>query len=163
MSIFANKYLPEALFMAKKKGINNHSKRFLNRIECSGNALPYSVCFFCLFALFVIVISWIGLRLDWVVIHPDNQEIIHIENLISRNGLHCSILEMFNDYTSFALPGILMLSLHEIGIAESNGLIITMLPYSILFFVFWPLFHIAWVYPEIPHGFDSGVHFDIPL
>lgn len=149
--------------MAKKKGINNHFDSFLNRVERIGNALPHPASLFGLLALFVLVLSWIGHQLDWIVIHPANQETIHVENLISRNGLHCIILEMFNDYTSFALPGILMVSLNEIGIAESNGLIFTMLPYSILFFVFWPLCLINWVYPEIPSELCSGVHYNLPL
>lgn len=109
--------------MAKKKGINNHFDSFLNRVERIGNALPHPASLFGLLALFVLVLSWIGHQLDWIVIHPANQETIHVENLISRNGLHRIILEMVDNYTSFAPLGIVMVALLGIGIAESSGLI----------------------------------------
>jgi aminobenzoyl-glutamate transport protein len=106
-----------------KSALENAFNLFLNVVERGGNALPHPATLFAVFALAVLVFSYIGHRFDWTVIHPGTGEAIHTENLLSRAGLHRILLRMVENYTSFAPLGIVMVALLGIGIAESSGLI----------------------------------------
>jgi aminobenzoyl-glutamate transport protein len=106
-----------------RKFLDKSFNWFLNIVERGGNALPNPASLFALFALTTLVISLIGHWLGWSVTHPGNGETIHIENLLSREGLHRIILEMVSNYTSFAPLGIVMVAILGIGIAESSGLV----------------------------------------
>jgi len=97
--------------------------RFLNFVEKGGNALPHPASLFGILALLILFFSWLGSLFDWTSVHPATEESIHVINLISRDGIHRIILEMVNNYTSFAPLGIVMVALLGIGIAESSGLI----------------------------------------
>ena len=98
-------------------------KGFLNLIERTGNALPHPAILFGLFALGTLVLSAIGSLLGWSGLHPATKETVEAVNLLSRDGLHRIILEMVNNYTSFAPLGVVMVSLLGIGVAETSGLI----------------------------------------
>ncbi|MBN2028906.1 AbgT family transporter [bacterium] len=100
---------------------------FLTLVEKGGNALPHPATLFGLFALLVIVISWIASKQNWTAMHPATGELIHPVNLISIRGLHRILNEMVTNYTSFAPLGIVMVSILGIGMAESSGLIGTAL------------------------------------
>lgn len=97
--------------------------RFLNLVEKGGNALPNPATLFASFAVLVLVFSWLGQWLGWQAAHPATQEIIHVKNLLSKEGFHRIVLEMVTNYTSFAPLGIVMVALLGIGIAESSGLV----------------------------------------
>lgn len=97
--------------------------RFLNFIERVGNALPHPASLFGILALLVLFFSWLGSELNLYAINPSTKESIFTINLLSKEGLHRIILEMVNNYTSFAPLGIVMVALLGIGIAESSGLI----------------------------------------
>ncbi|MBL6964412.1 MAG: AbgT family transporter [Bacteroidetes bacterium] len=96
---------------------------FLSFVEKRGNALPHPASLFGLFAIIVLIISLIGHLLNWHALHPATGEIIRIENLLSKEGLHRILLEMVTNYTSFAPLGIVMVAILGIGIAESSGLV----------------------------------------
>ena len=76
-----------------------------------------------LFALSVIVISFIASLLGWQAVHPGTKEIIEPVNLLTVEGLHRIILEMVDNYTSFAPLGMVLVAMIGIGAAESSGLI----------------------------------------
>ncbi len=97
--------------------------RILHFVEIGGNALPHPASIFALLAIFVLIISWIGHFFDWTVVHPATQEQVHIQNLLSKEGVHRIFLEMVDNYTGFAPLGIVMVALLGIGIAESSGLV----------------------------------------
>ncbi|MDL2308963.1 AbgT family transporter [Bacteroidales bacterium OttesenSCG-928-B11] len=96
---------------------------FLGFIEKVGNALPHPASLFAIFAITVLILSWIGYMLGWSAIHPATGEQIDVVNLISKDGLHRIILDMVNNYIGFAPLGIVMVAMLGIGIAESSGLI----------------------------------------
>jgi len=98
-------------------------KGFFYYVEKGGNALPHPAILFGLFAITVLVLSAIGSLFGWNGVHPATGENIEVVNLMSRSGVHRIILEMVNNYTSFAPLGIVMVALLGIGIAESSGLI----------------------------------------
>ncbi len=100
----------------KKKGI-------LGLIERGGNALPHPASLFGILALSVLLFSLLGHLFQWHAVHPATGETITTINLLSKRGLHRILLEMVDNYTSFAPLGIVMVALLGIGIAESSGLI----------------------------------------
>ena len=104
----------------KKTGLVD---RFLNIVEKGGNALPHPVSLFAIFALMILVLSWIGWLLGWTVRHPGTNEDIAVINLLSKEGLDMIIVYMVHNFTSFVPLGIVLVALMGIGIAESSGLI----------------------------------------
>ena len=105
----------------------NLKKSFFQNIlsvtERAGNALPHPATLFAIFALSTIVISFIASILGLQAIHPGTNEIIEPVNLLTVEGLHRIILEMVDNYTSFAPLGIVLVAMLGIGVAESSGLI----------------------------------------
>ncbi|MDY0105006.1 MAG: AbgT family transporter [Lentimicrobium sp.] len=97
--------------------------RFLNLVEKGGNALPNPATLFALFAMGVLLFSWIGQLLQWQAVHPATGELIQVHNLLSNEGFRRIVLEMVTNYTAFAPLGIVMVALLGIGIAESSGLV----------------------------------------
>jgi len=55
---------------------------FLSIIEKGGNALPHSATLFAFFAVFIVVLSWVGYMLGWSAKHPATlEEITSISSL----------------------------------------------------------------------------------
>jgi aminobenzoyl-glutamate transport protein len=98
-------------------------QRTLNWTEKVGNALPHPATLFALFALAALLLSGLGHLLGWEVIHPGTKEIVRPINLLSHDGLHRILLEMVDNFTSFAPLGIVLVAMLGIGIAEQSGLI----------------------------------------
>ena len=107
----------------KNQQMQSKSFGFLSFIEKVGNALPHPATLFGIFALLILLLSWIGSLLQWGGIHPGTGEQIDVINMLSKEGIHKIILGMVNNYTGFAPLGIVMVALLGIGIAESSGLI----------------------------------------
>ncbi|GAB4341558.1 MAG: AbgT family transporter [Calditrichia bacterium] len=99
--------------------------RFLLNVEKAGNALPHPATLFALFALMTVLLSWVAHQIGFEAVHPATGEIIKPVNLLTHDGIHRMILDMVNNYTSFAPLGIVMVAMLGIGIAESSGLIAT--------------------------------------
>jgi len=97
--------------------------KFLSIIEKVGNKLPHPTSLFALFALAVIILSWIVSQFDFQVIHPGTGEIIKPVSLLSIEGFHKIILNLITNFTSFAPLGTVLVSLLGIAIAEHSGLI----------------------------------------
>ncbi|MFO7852532.1 MAG: AbgT family transporter [Bacteroidota bacterium] len=115
--------------MAKKKISRN--KGILGIIERGGNALPHPASLFGILALSVLLFSFLGHIFNWHAVHPATDETVDTINLLSRDGLHRILLEMVDNYTSFAPLGIVMVALLGIGIAESSGLISAAIRYLV--------------------------------
>jgi aminobenzoyl-glutamate transport protein len=119
--------------------MENHTKtksslfnKFLNLTEKAGNALPHPATLFALFAITVLILSGIADLLNWQAIHPGTKEVIKPINLLTVDGLHRILLEMVNNFTSFAPLGIVLVAMLGIGIAESSGLIGTVIRLLVL-------------------------------
>jgi len=98
-------------------------QRMLDWTERAGNALPHPATLFALFAGATLVLSAIGYLLGWEAVHPATREIIRPINLLSHDGIHRILLEMVDNFTSFAPLGIVLVAMLGIGIAEQSGLI----------------------------------------
>lgn len=113
----------------KSKSLFN---KFLNFVEVVGNALPHPGTLFAIFAFSVIIISAVAEYLGWSAIHPGTGEMIVPVNLLSEEGLRRIILEMVDNFTSFAPLGIVLVAMLGIGIAEGSGLIHTLIRLLVL-------------------------------
>ena len=112
----------------KRSGVD----RFLSFIEKVGNALPHPATLFALFALLVIVLSWLFSLTGISAIHPGTGETVVPVNLMSVEGLHLILTKMVTNFTAFAPLGTVLVALLGIGIAEGSGLIGTVLRMVVL-------------------------------
>jgi aminobenzoyl-glutamate transport protein len=101
--------------------------RFLIVVEKVGNALPHPATLFFLFAMLVIMLSWVMSLFHLEVVHPGTKEIVRPFNLLSVEGLHLILVNMVENFTGFAPLGTVLVAMLGIGIAESSGLIGTSL------------------------------------
>lgn len=108
--------------MVKTVILNFTNKIFL-WIERVGNALPNPAVLFAILALITLVLSLLGALLQWEAINPATNQNVKIINLLSKEGIHKILVEMVNNYTSFAPLGIVMVAMIGVGVAESSGLI----------------------------------------
>lgn len=109
--------------MSEKSRINGFIDKFLSLVESVGNKLPHPTTLFALFALGVIVLSWVVSFFDVSVIHPGTGESIQPVSLLSVEGLHKIILNLITNFTSFAPLGTVLVSILGIAVAEHTGLI----------------------------------------
>lgn len=107
--------------MAKKR--RSFVERLLNATERVGNALPHPATLFLLFAITVVLISFVAHLFDWSGVHPGTGEEVHVVNLLSKEGIHRIMLELVENFTGFAPLGIVLVAMLGIGIAEGSGLI----------------------------------------
>lgn len=92
--------------------------KFIGIIEKGGNALPHPAALFGIIALVTLVVSAVGSILGWEVVNPANGDVIRVVNLLSVEGLHRIMLQLVDNYTSFAPLGIVMVAMMGIGIAD---------------------------------------------
>ncbi|HEX9251544.1 MAG TPA: AbgT family transporter [Ignavibacteriaceae bacterium] len=119
--------------MTEKTGnANKYIEKFLGIIETIGNKLPNPTTLFALFALGVIILSWIVSQFNFSVLHPGTGLEIKPVNLLSVEGLHRIILNLITNFTSFAPLGTVLVSLLGIAVAEHSGLIGTVLRLLVL-------------------------------
>ena len=103
--------------------------RFLHVVEWLGNALPHPVTLFALFAAGVVVLSGILGYFDVAVIDPrpegakgraDNG-LIEVVSLMNGEGLRLIVLNLVNNFVTFAPLGTVLVALLGVGVAERSG------------------------------------------
>lgn len=97
--------------------------RFLSVVERIGNALPHPASLFALFALLVVLLSWVFSMIGVTVTHPGTGEQVSVVNLFSVSGFHRIITHLVTNFTGFAPLGTVLVALLGIGVAEGLGLI----------------------------------------
>jgi aminobenzoyl-glutamate transport protein len=97
--------------------------RFLAAIERVGNALPHPATLFAIFALGLILLSWMFSKLGLAAVNPKDGATVLPINLISRHGLHWILEHTISNFTSFAPLGTVLVAMLGIGVAEKSGLI----------------------------------------
>jgi len=106
--------------------------KFLNIVERAGNALPHPATLFAILSATILVLSFVMSLFDPQVIHPGTKETIKVVNLLSKEGLDLILTRTVTNFTGFAPLGTVLVALLGIGIAESSGLIGTMLRLVVL-------------------------------
>ena len=108
-------------------------EKFLGIIEKVGNKLPHPTTLFALFAVGVVVLSWVVSLFDFSVVHPGTGKEISPVSLLSVEGLHRIILNLVTNFTSFAPLGTVLVSSGLIGTALR--LLVLKAPKKLLTFV----------------------------
>lgn len=108
----------------EKKGL---TMRVLDWIEKVGNKLPHPVTLFGLFALLVILASWVFATIGLEVEDPATGEKLQIVNLLSSEGIKYIFESMVDNFVGFAPLGTVLVTMLGIGIAERSGLISALL------------------------------------
>ncbi|MCL6565938.1 MAG: AbgT family transporter [Acidobacteriia bacterium] len=103
--------------------VRNGLSLFLGTIERVGNALPHPATLFALFALTVLVLSWVAAAVGLQAVHPGTGAVIESVNLLSLSGLHRILTQMVANYTGFAPLGTVLVAMLGIGVMESSGFI----------------------------------------
>ncbi|MCP4662614.1 MAG: AbgT family transporter, partial [bacterium] len=85
--------------------------RFLSAIEMVGNALPHPATLFGLFALGLILLSWLASVLGFEAVNPKDGSVVEPINLISRGGLHWILESTIDNFTGFAPLGTVLVAL----------------------------------------------------
>lgn len=101
----------------------NFVEKFLNAVEKTGNKLPHPATLFLLFAIGVLLFSWIAALFQWSAVNPVTKEVIMPVNLLSTHGLHEILSKMVVNFTGFAPLGVVIVAMLGIGLADSSGLI----------------------------------------
>lgn len=116
----------------KNNSSNAFIEKFLSVIEKVGNKLPNPTTLFALFALGVIILSWVVSQFNFSVVHPGTGQEIKPVSLLSVDGIHRIILNLITNFTAFAPLGTVLVSLLGIAVAEHSGLIGTSLRLLVL-------------------------------
>lgn len=98
-------------------------QHFLLKLEHYGNRIPHPSLLFFWLCLAIIVVSAIAAWLAPAVTHPIDQQVIHIRNLCSADGLRFILGSMVGNFTGFAPLGTVLVAMLGIGIAEQSGLL----------------------------------------
>ncbi len=100
---------------------------FLNFVERAGNRLPHPVTIFFILALAVILISELGVRLDWNVTFYNAkakaETSVQAISLLNAEGIRYMINSAVKNFTGFAPLGTVLVAMLGVGVAESTGLI----------------------------------------
>lgn len=94
----------------------------LDRIERWGNKLPHPFNLFLLFALAILLLSWIAHALAVSVTHPLTGKPIAAVNLLDRQGIQNIITKAVSNFTGFAPLGTVLVAMIGVGVAERSGL-----------------------------------------
>ena len=103
--------------------------RFLHVVEWLGNALPHPVTLFALFAAGVVVLSGILGYFEVSVVDPrppgakgraDNG-LIEVVSLMNAEGLRRILLNLVENFVTFAPLGTVLVALLGVGVAERSG------------------------------------------
>jgi aminobenzoyl-glutamate transport protein len=115
--------------MTKKESKKKSSlvARFLTVIERIGNALPNPATLFAIFALALVVLSWLFSKLGLEAVNPRDGSLVAPINLLSPHGLHWILEHTIENFTGFAPLGTVLVAMLGIGVAEKSGLIGTAL------------------------------------
>src|SRR5918995_6886141 len=96
--------------------------RALDRVERWGNRLPHPFNLFLLFALVVLLVSWLAYALGVSVTHPLTGKPIVAVNLLDRQGVQNIITKAVANFTGFAPLGTVLVAIIGVGVAERSGL-----------------------------------------
>jgi aminobenzoyl-glutamate transport protein len=109
---------------AKKKSARRFSSlKLLDVVERLGNSLPHPFTLFFLFALAVLIVSWLAATAGLTVNHPATGKAINAVNLLDRQGIQNILTKAVSNFTGFAPLGTVLVAMIGVGVAERSGLL----------------------------------------
>lgn len=97
--------------------------RALDAVERVGNRLPDPITLFALFAVLVLVISWIAAQTGLSATHPGTGDVITPVNLLSAAGIRRVLTDMVRNFTNFPPLGLVIVVIVGIAVTERSGLV----------------------------------------
>lgn len=85
--------------------------------------MPHPATMFFLLTLAVIFLSWIFDIYGISVIQPDTGEAIHVQSLLSPEGIRWLLRHVITNFTGFAPLGLVIVAMFGIGVAQHSGFI----------------------------------------
>ncbi len=101
--------------------------RVLDAVERVGNRLPDPITLFGLFALAVVVVSWIAARANVTAVHPGTGADITVVNLLSGAGIRRMLTEAVRNFAAFPPLGLVIVVIIGIAVTERSGLVVVAL------------------------------------
>lgn len=111
----------------------------LGTIERVGNKLPHPFILFLYIIVILVAASAILAGMGVQVVNPTTQETVYVRNLLSRDGLVWLLENMIGNFSGFAPLGMVLAMQMAIGLAESVGLLSTVMRRAILGVPLWAL------------------------
>ena len=106
--------------MARSRGV---MIRFLDVLERVGNKLPDPVTLFAIFALLVVIGSWLAAAANVSAIHPGTGDTVTSVNLMSAAGLRRMLTEAVANFAAFPPLGLVIVVIIGVAVTEQSGLI----------------------------------------
>ncbi|MEJ2681652.1 MAG: AbgT family transporter [Gammaproteobacteria bacterium] len=95
--------------------------RLLNGVQELGNRLPHPTALFFYLCLLMLLTSFLAHALGVTVTHPNTNEIIHANSLLSSDGLRYLLTHSIQNFTQFAPLGAVLVAMLGIGLADRSG------------------------------------------
>ncbi len=112
----------------KKSGFLSRAfSRSLDYIEIIGNKLPHPATIFALLAVFVILLSTLTYWIGTSAVHPVDESIVTVNNLLSADGLRWMYTNILDNFLRFPPLGYVLVVMVGIGLAEGTGLFAVMI------------------------------------
>jgi len=99
----------------------------LDIIEIVGNKLPHPATLFAILALLVAMASYFGDLFSLTAIHPADNSVIKVKNLLSADGLRWIYTNVVHNFVNFPPLGYVLAVMIGIGVAEGSGLFNSMI------------------------------------
>lgn len=99
----------------------------LDYIEIIGNKLPHPATIFALLALLVILLSLVTWWTGTSAIHPVDQSVVRVNNLLSADGIRWMYTNILGNFLRFPPLGYVLVVMVGIGLAEGTGLFAVMI------------------------------------
>lgn len=97
--------------------------RILDWIERAGNRLPHPFILFVYITVVLMILSWILSNAGISVINPATEEVVEVQNLLSREGITWMLESALTNFTGFAPLGLILAMQMGIGLAEQVGML----------------------------------------
>ncbi len=115
-------------FIKKNRSfISKAFTRSLDYIEIIGNKLPHPATIFALLALIVILLSTLTYWLGTSAVHPVDQSVVTVNNLLSGDGIRWIYTNILPNFLRFPPLGYVLVVMVGIGLAEGSGLFAVMI------------------------------------
>jgi len=116
---------------SREKKKKNIFTRFLGWIEKWGNKLPDPVTLFVLFSILILIASAFGSLMGLQAVNPATGDKISVVNLLSGDGIRKILTEFVGVFSTFPPLGFVLVIMFGIGLAESTGLLSSLMKVTI--------------------------------
>jgi aminobenzoyl-glutamate transport protein len=97
--------------------------RWLGAVEKWGNRLPHPTLLFVWLCVLLLPLTALLAAFDLNAQHPGTQAIVHVNSLLSADGIRYLLTHVVSNFIQFAPLGVVLVAMLGIGIAEQSGLL----------------------------------------